>query len=210
MGMMMDFEATCPVDGTRFTYASTPSYSIFGRALDGLPRGSWFFPIRIPECPTCRFPAMFGELVGGDKVKAADFVESEGWRETENETSYWRLNAVETALGRSTPLRRVDRLLSATWQTYGDRARYGRYARELGQAMDGASQKIRADDAESWAALQGFVANVERQAGDFKRAAERLDRIEASGGLVPDLVERVALTRRLIADGLTGQETPDP
>lgn len=201
MGMLVDFEATCPVDGTRFVHAGTPGYSIFGRALDGLPHGSWFFPIALPECPACRFPAVFGALDGCERRAAECLVASETWNAAGSETSYWRLNAAEIALGRSTAMRRIDRLLSATWQTYGDPGRYGRYARELGLAMNAGGGEIRAESIETWATLEVFVANVERQAGDFKGAVGRLDRVAGSGGLGPDLAERVSRTRQMLADG---------
>lgn len=208
MGMLMDFEATCPVDGTAFTYASTPSYSVFGRALDGLPRGSWTFPLKLPECPQCGLAAVFGELGPDEAQRATALVASEDWRSSRDETSYWRLNLAEMALGRANGWTRVDRLLSATWQVYGDPARYGRYARELGQTLDDVSDALRAENSEAWATLQSFAANVERQAGDFKRAAARLDLLEPAAAEMPDLRQRIARTRELIADGDQGREMP--
>jgi len=208
MGILMDFEATCPLDGTAFTYASTPSYSTFGRALDGLPRGSWTFPLKLPECPACGLAAVFGELTSQERARAAELIESEAWSAARAETSYWRLNLAEMALGRAGGWTRVDRLLSATWQTYGDAERYGRYAQAVGQTLDEVSDALKAESLEAWAMFQSFVANVERQAGDFKRAATRLDRLEPTAVEMPDLGRRIARTRELIADGDRGQADP--
>jgi hypothetical protein len=199
--MPINADATCPVDGTRFTYGTTPSYSVFGRALDGLPFGSWVFPLALPVCPSCGFLAVFGELQPEERERARALVESEAWAAAANEASYWRLNLAETAIGRARGPRRVDRLLSATWQTYGDPERYGRYVRELSEALAEISDAMRAEDAESWSFLQTFVANAERQAGDFKAAAARLDRLEWSGLNVEGVPDLVTRTRELIADG---------
>ncbi|MBN8553196.1 MAG: hypothetical protein J0L52_09920 [Caulobacterales bacterium] len=201
MGMPVEVKATCPVDGTHFTYVSTSSYSIFGRALDGWPRGSWMFPLALPECPQCRIAAVFGALTPEEARRARTLVESEAWRVAADDTSYWRLNLAEAALGRTNAWTRVDRLLSATWQTYGDRARYARYVRALSEALDADSDPLRAENAEAWAVFQTFVANAERQAGDFKGAAARLDRLEATGLRPEGVPELIARTRQLIADG---------
>lgn len=208
MGMLRDFEATCSLDGTTFTYASTPSYSTFGRALDGLPWGSWTFPLKLPECPACGLAAVFGELTAEEAGRAAELVDSEAWRTAREETSYWRLNLAEMALGRANGWTRVDRLLSATWQTYGDAERYGRYAQALGQTLDEVSDALKAENLEAWAMFQSFVANVERQAGDFKRAAARLDLLDPAAVEMPDVAQRIARTRALIADGDRGREMP--
>lgn len=202
MGILMDFEVTCPVDGTTFTFESTPSYSIFGRALDGLPQGSWFFPLKLAQCPACRFPVEIGALDEARAERAKALVESDDYRRmAERETSYRLLCFVMEALDLGAPMARVDRLLQATWQTYGDADRYGRYASELGAAMDGSGEAFRAERPEDWAAFSSFVANVERQAGNWEAATLRLDRIEAAGLEDADLAARIAQTRRLIADG---------
>ena len=206
MGMPISVDATCPVDGTRFTYGTTPSYSIFGRALDGRPYGSWTFPLALPECPSCGFLAVFGELKPEERACAQALVESEDWAAAADETSYWRLNLAETAIGRATGPRRVDRLLNATWQAYGDPVRYGRYVEALSAALEDTSGAMRAEDAASWVFLQTFVANAERQAGDFKAAGARLDRLEASSLDVEGAPESIARTRDLIADGNRQQD----
>lgn len=202
MGILMDFEAVCPVDGTRFTYGGTASFSIFGHALDGLPHGSWMFPLKLAQCPACRFPVEIGVLDDEKTALARSLVEGPTYRQAaETETPYRLLYLVMEALDIGTPRARLDQRLKATWQTYGDRERYGRYARELGQAMDGQDAAFRADHPQDWAVFSSFVANVERQAGDWKAAAERLDRIEAAAIAADGVAERIALTRRLIADG---------
>jgi len=202
MGMFMDFEATCPVDGTRFTYSSTPSYSIFGRALDGLPQGSWFFPLELAQCPACRFPVEIGTLDAPRAERARALIARDDYRRmAEEETPYRLLYFVMEALDLGVPMARVDRLLQATWQTYGEADRYGRYAAELGAAMDAAGEAFRAECPEDWAVYSSFIANVERQAGNWKAAVRRLDQIEAIGLKDADLAARIAQTRRLIADG---------
>lgn len=210
MGILMDYEATCPLDGTTFTYAGTPGYSIFGRALDGLPYGSWRFPLELPECPRCRFTAALGELTPGEADRAADLIDSEAWRSAAEETSYWRLSLIETVLGRATGWSRVDRLLSATWQAYGDPARYGRYVRALIETLDEVGPDLRAERGQAWSVLQSFVANAQRQAGDFKGAVLRLDALEADGVVDVPLAERIAETRALIASADTRRVQPAP
>lgn len=200
MGMFMSFKATCPVDGTSFEYDSTPSFTIMGRRLDGCPYGSWRFPVEIPRCPTCRFPAV-SNLVADDKVEAARaLTASPEYAALAEEADYYALAFVMARLEVGGPLARIDKWMKACWETGPADARYGRYVRELADRLHAVPEAVRAEDAESWAVIDTFVANLQRQAGDFGGAVRRLDALEASGE-ADGLETLMTRTRALIADG---------
>lgn len=53
-GFPVSQRMTCAIGGERFTFTTTPSYSIWGGRPDGRPFGSWHFPLDLPECPSNR------------------------------------------------------------------------------------------------------------------------------------------------------------
>lgn len=204
MGMPISVKAVCPIDGTEFEYRSTPSYTVFGRRLDGCPFGSWRFPLELPRCPQCRFPASKGLVSEADQDKARALAASPEFAAVKDEADYYVLAWVLEKLGVGGAIGPVDRLMNACWEVGPNDARYGRYAQDLGQAMDGAGDAIREQSAESWVALQSFIANIQRQAGDWAGAVRRLDALEASGLDLEDAKDRIDRTRELIADADRG------
>lgn len=44
-------EMTCPVGGEKFTFQGLASISTFGQLPDGMPIGSGYFPVAMPQCP---------------------------------------------------------------------------------------------------------------------------------------------------------------
>lgn len=42
---------TCPVGGEHFSHSELGSISTFGAMPDGMPVGSGYFPVPMPECP---------------------------------------------------------------------------------------------------------------------------------------------------------------
>lgn len=202
-------EATCPVDGKKFNWTSTASYSTWGMELDGKPIGSWVFPMTIPQCPDSRFP-VYREFASAeiDAIKA--LAASPEYAAVQDETSYYLLNFVAGKLGDD--MSDADHawvLLKATWQAREDAARYGRYATETIAAMNAALPAIRSEDADEWLALQVIIANVERQAGLFDAATARLDGLPApSVEAAEHIAPRIELTRRLIEARETKADSP--
>jgi len=192
--------AVCPLDGTEYEYVGLLSYGTYGCGLDGLPVALTPMPHRIPRCPTCVFPAWIDKLSDAELVKARALVETPVYAAMTREPSYAHLDFVLSELGRSDPVQRADHLLKACWQTSTGSPEYAAYALALGEAAEAASEAVLAVGVENWATFQSFVANVERQAGDFKRAAARLDQIDAASAADARMEERITLTRRLIAN----------
>lgn len=192
--------AVCPLDGTRYEYAGLLSYGTYGCGLDGLPVALTPMPHRIPRCPICAFPAWIDKLSDAELAKARALVETPAYAAMMPEPSYAHLDFVLTEIGRGTVLQRADHLLKACWQTSTGSPDNVAYARALGEAADAASDEMITTGVENWVAFQIFVANIERQAGDFKRAAARLDQIGTVTATDAKMDLRIALTRRLISD----------
>lgn len=205
-------EATCPVDGKKFTWTSTASYSTWGMELDGKPIGSWNFPMPIPQCPGSGFP-VYREFSAREVEAIRALVQTPEYDAIKDETSYYVLAFVVGKLDADfSPWNRAWVLLKATWQARGDDAQYARYATETLEALDAALPSVREKGPAEWRGTQIIAANVERQAGRFEAATARLDGLDsqarAEGEDDQDQAVRIALTRRLIAERDTRPNSP--
>lgn len=199
-GTPITVQVTCPLTGAQFNFETTASYSTWGRELDGLPLGSWTFPLAVPQCPESRFPAL--EDLSPEALAAARIlVETPEYQAIREQSSYYVLAYVTTELGLGEAIDPAWHLLQATWQVRDHPELYRSYAAELVTRWDADSREFRAAEPDDWMWIESYVVNVERQAGRFAEAGARLDALEAMAADDPDLMERLVETRRLIAEG---------
>lgn len=200
-GIPRRVEAVCPVNDQKFFWTTTASYSTFGSELDGQPFGSWTFPLTIPQCPESRFP-VYREFTDAEKTAIRALVATPDYAAIKDEASYYVLAFVIERLDQPAAIDKAWVLLQASWQVRDtDPARYGRYAAEIVPAMDAALPAMQAEEPADWWYFQIATANVLRQSGDFAGATARLDALQGQPPGEGDLVQRVALTRELIAAG---------
>ena len=199
-GTPITVEVTCPLTGARFNFETTASYSTWGRELDGLQMGSWTFPLAIPQCPDSRFPVL-EDLTSEQLAAAAALVQTPGYQAIRGEASYYVLSYVTRELAMGDAIDPAWHLLQATWQVRDQPDLYRRYATELTASWEANASAFQTESPQDWMWIESYIANVERQAGRFDEASARLDRLEPLAAEDADLVERIGLTRRLIAHG---------
>ena len=199
-GIPMRVQATCPVDGQKFMWTTTASYSTWGAELDAKPIGSWTFPLTIPQCPESNFPVYKETFSDAEQAAIRALVLTPEYAAVKDEASYYVLRFVMEKLEQPDAMAVAWMLMQSTWQIReADPGRYGRYATETVAAMDRALPALKDSEPGDWWYLQIATANVQRQAGDFNGALQRL---ESLTGEMPDEgqpAERIALTRQLIA-----------
>lgn len=198
-GIPMPIEVVCPLDGQKFTHISTGSYSTWGMYMDGMPVGSWQFPMPVPQCPTTRLPVMKDEYSDVEKAALNALVVTPEYKAVQNEASYYLMDFVMAKTGEQTPESHIWMLLQATWQVREDVPTYNRYTAELVAAIDGGSDAVKVEDPENWLFYQLSVANVQRQSGDFEGAASRLALVEATPSENSTVKAWSALSRTMIA-----------
>ncbi len=207
-GIPITVQVTCPLTGEAFNFETTASYSTWGRDLDGLPQGSWHFPLAIPLCPDSRFPAL--EDLTPEQIAAANaLIQTPAYVAVREEAPYYLLSFVMRELEMGDPIDPAWNLLQATWQVRDQPETYGRYATELVARWDADSGALRTESPDDWRWIESFVANVERQAGRFEEAGVRLDALEPLALEDADLMERIRTTRRLIAEGNSRPFSPE-
>jgi len=179
-GTPVRVEKTCPINGEKFTFTETGSYSTYGMYSDGMPRGSWEFPAPIPQCPGTRFPVVKREYSDAEKALYQAMVQTPEYQAIKDKASYYVLNFVMARNGQQTPESHVWLLIQASWQVRDDPETLARYAGELGAALQEAGDYIAANSAESREYYQLCVANILRQAGDFEASNAILDLVQES------------------------------
>lgn len=191
-------ELTCPLDGQKFSFTNTMSYSTFGAMLDGMPMGSWIMPMPIPQCPGSNFPLFQETFSDAELATARALVAEPAYQAMKDESSYYVLRYV---LARMMPDREpIDDawlLLSATWQAQDEPDRYARYVAETISVLDQASDTLRQEKPDDWIYVQTILANLSRQSGDFAAAGARLDALPSSVENT-EMTRRIRLTRDLI------------
>ncbi len=207
-GTPVTIQVTCPLTGETFNFETTASYSTWGRDLDGLPQGSWHFPLDLPQCPDSRFPVL-EDLTPEQLAAAAALVQTPGYAAVRDEAPYYLLAFVMRELGIGDPIDPDWNLLQATWQVRDQPEIYSRYATELVSSWDAGSAAFRSENSDDWRWIESFIANVERQAGRFEDASARLDALEPMAADDEGLMQRISTTRRLIAEGNSRPFSPE-
>jgi hypothetical protein len=208
-GTPYPIKVECPLTGETFTHTATASYSTYGMYLDGMPVGSWTFPMPVPQCPGSRFPVTKEDYTDAEKTALRALVLTSEYKAVQNEASYYVMDFVMARTGEQTPESHVWMLLQATWQVRADADVYARYAGELTAAMDAASDQLGSEDPANWYFYQLATANVLRQAGDFGGAASRVAVVEATPSDQPMVRKWIEMTRAMItARDNTSEEIP--
>lgn len=208
-GTPYPIKVECPLTGETFMHTATASYSTYGMYLDGMPVGSWTFPMPVPQCPGSRFPVMKEDYSDAEKTALRALVLTPEYAAVQNEASYYVMDFVMARTGEQTPESHVWMLLQATWQVREDVAVYARYAGELAVAMDAAGDQLKSDDPANWYFYQLSTANVLRQSGDFDGAANRLAMVEVAPSDQPEIQKWIELSRAMIsARDSTPKEMP--
>lgn len=201
-GIPMRVQATCPVDGQKFMWTTTASYSTWGAELDAKPIGSWTFPMTIPQCPENGFPVYKEVFSDEEQAAIRALVLTPEYAAVKDEASYYVLRFVMEKLEEPEAMAVAWMLMQSTWQVREtDPDRYGRYAAETVAAMDLSLPTLKDSEPADWLYLQIATANVQRQAGDFSGALQRLDNLTGDLPEEGQPAERIALTRQLIAAG---------
>lgn len=198
-GTPFPIKVECPLTGETFTHTATASYSTYGMHMDGMPVGSWVFPMPVPQCPGSRFPVMKESYSDAEKTTLRALVLTPEYRAVQDEASYYVMDFVMAKTGEQTPESHVWLLLQASWQVRTDVETYARYAAELTPALAAASDQLKSDDPDNWYFYHLSVANVLRQAGDFEGAANRLAVVEAAPSENSMVKKWVEMTRAMIA-----------
>lgn len=169
-GMAMKVKETCAVGGERFTYITTPSYTIFGQRPDGKPYGSWTFPMALPVCPKNGL-VMYREFSKDELARLPALIASAEYvalrpAETPYYRAAWLARALDPKANDHAWL-----LLSASWEADEEPAKKARYQAEFVAAAEAAPAK---PDDLSWFALQVRAINARRELGRFDEAAAAL------------------------------------
>lgn len=202
-GLPHVIKVECPLDGVKFDFVTTMSHSTWGFHMDGKPVGSWTFPMPIPQCPGTRLPVVGGEYSAEQKAALNALVLTPEYKAIQNEASYYVLDFVLRKTGEQKPEGHVWMLLQSTWQVDEDPATYSRYAAELVEAMDNGLKREDIEEQGNWPFYQLSIANVQRQAGDFDGARQRLAQLGDQVQSDPELLEWADLTRTMIEAGDT-------
>ncbi len=200
-GMAMEVDAVCAVGGEKFTYTTTPSYTIFGKRPDGKPYGSWTFPLELPICPGNGI-VMYDDFSDAEKAALPDILASEAFAAVrQTDTDYYRAMWLSRALGRDVAEQR-NLLYVAIWETDGREDLRCRYFGEyLAMAKPFPMDSFMESDV--WEELS--YANAERELGRFDDAIARLDRIAIANAKdedgnplaeTADLVEGISMLRK--------------
>lgn len=151
-GFPITIRKTCPIGGQQFNFTTTGSYSTFGARLDGMPYGSWSFPLALPECPDNGL-ILYKEEFSADEltrlgalIQRPEFAAMRG-----SETSYYRLAWLLREMGEPVE-NQLWMLTQATWQDDAGSARRNRYLAELTQRIEAAPPAANAAAALSWRA----------------------------------------------------------
>lgn len=133
-----DVTKTCPVGGERFRFSELRSISTFGSFPDGMPFGSGYFPIEMPECPGNGL-VMYREFTGAEIERLATLIAGPEYlavRKSDN--AYYRAYWLEKQLLPSSDIL-TGLLMRAGWDAKnrtpgGEQAL--RYTRELIDAIE--------------------------------------------------------------------------
>lgn len=173
---------TCPVGGETFSFAELGSISTFGAMPDGMPVGSGYFPIRMPECPGNGL-VMYRDFDAQEVEALQAIVEGAAYRALRgSENAYYRAYWLERQIAPRSEITTA-LLMRAAWDAKnfapgGEQAM--RYTSELVDALKANPATAPTFDT---VAIQLRLVNALRELGRFEEAATTL----AAIAITPDL-----------------------
>jgi len=168
---MVDY--VCPIDGEKFSAATTMSYTVFGQRLDGRPIGALPVPTMHPVCPTSGFMMYKAEFSAEEIGLARRLVESDEYRRLkQTETPHFLAAVMAERVGE--PVEMVAYMYQeAAWGVEGEGARHDRYLRAAIGKIQAFLDSLPADDKRRIYARVRIVELL-RQVGDFAAAEDAL------------------------------------
>jgi hypothetical protein len=164
---------TCPIGGERFNFTTTGGYSIFSRRPDGMPYGSWTFPLDIPECPGNGLIVYKEPFEPAELARLERLIASDDYRALRvADVKYYRLSWLLREMGASRPAV-LWALVQAGWQAPVGSPLRARYLAELAQgtaAVEGEPADL------TGYAMRGRWINALRELGRLDEAAALLAR----------------------------------
>lgn len=133
-GRPVEVEMKCVVGGTPFTHVTASSYTIFWTRPDGMPFGSWQFPVALPECPDNKL-VMYRDFTPDEIAPLAALVASPEYAALAEETDYYRAQWLHTRLVGS-EMEALGLLMQAGWQFEPGSAERNRHLDELIRRVD--------------------------------------------------------------------------
>jgi hypothetical protein len=161
---------TCPVGGETFKYMAFASYSTFGAYPDGMPIGSAYFPLALPQCPKNGL-VMYRDFTADEVTRLSPYIASPEYvaLRAAEETPYYL--AYRTAKFVGDPDTHW-LLLSASWEAKNADAA-GALARRYNKEFVDAVRALVADAQNFGSIAARFrAANALRELGRFAEAEE--------------------------------------
>jgi hypothetical protein len=214
-GIPVTQRMTCPIGGERFDFATTASYSTFGSRPDGLPYGSWTFPLALPECPgnglilykefgpqeLRRLEVLIGEdayqaLRSGGDVQYYRLAWLLRGMEAPRDDQLWALVQAGWQAEVGSPLRARYLSEPADLSAFAFRARRINALRELGR-MDEAAALLARTPLDRLRALSDDIRGRDGWLGYYERIAAIVERRDASAEPL-DFIPKVQAAMRCV------------
>lgn len=173
-GIPVTERMTCPIGGERFDHVSTAAYTIFRNRPDGMPSGSWHFPLDLPECPGNGL-IVYKEFDAGELRRLEAIIATDAFRalRAAGEVQYYRYAWLLREMG-APPVDHLWALAQAGWQApVGSPLR----ARYLGEFAAGMAALPEPTDLTGFA-MRGRWINALRELGRFDEAGALLARTD--------------------------------
>lgn len=161
-------ELKCPVGGEKFRYMALASISTFGAYPDGMPFGSGYFPIALPQCPKNGL-VMYRDFKPDEIARISTYISGPEYLalRSAGETPYYLAYRIAKMLGDPDT---HWLLLSASWEAKNTEPA-GPLAKRYNEEFIDAAQTISVD-AKNFdsIAVRFRVANALRELGRFAEA----------------------------------------
>ncbi|WP_260583248.1 hypothetical protein [Sphingopyxis sp. PET50] len=180
-----DVTKTCPVDGETFSFSELGSISTFGSFPDGMPFGSGYFPIRMPECPGNGL-VMYREFTDQEIERLRTLIASPEYLALRRgDNAYYRAYWLEKQLVPSSDIL-IPLLMRAGWDAKNQAPGGEQALRYTGELIDAIKAELAAEVGANSVVLQLRLANAQRELKRFDDAAAVLQAIVIDDGLRVD------------------------
>lgn len=177
-----DVTKTCPVGGERFSFSELGSISTFGSFPDGMPFGSGYFPIGMPECPGNGL-VMHREFTGAEIERLATLIagpEYLAMRKSDN--AYYRAYWLEKQLAPASDIL-IALLMRAGWDAKNRTPGGEQALRYTGELVEAIKAEPSGETNANSVILQLRLANALRELKRFDEAATVLQAVRIDDSL---------------------------